>query len=57
MYLIDEPAPYGPVKKWKEHLRALRKLDQNAPEVKEAMERARQTIREIEDAEKKNDRS
>ena len=47
-YLISEPTPWDPPKVWRERLLELGKLDQNDRQVKEAMERARETIREIE---------
>ena len=47
--LSDQRAdPWDRPKVWREHLLELGKLDQNDRQVKEAMERARETIREIE---------
>jgi hypothetical protein len=51
LYLIDEPTPFESLEVWKEHLANLLTIpEQDAEEVKHAIEHARKIIQEIEAA-------
>lgn len=45
-YMIDEPTPFDTIATWEAYLKSLQALDQDRPEVKEAIAKAKEHIAE-----------